>query len=97
MFWVYHDKLFAVAEDKNHPPFNKENLKTFAAELGLDPQSFNECLDADKYSPAVEVDTQAAQFLGFQGTPAFLINGRPVMGAQPFEVFQQYIEEELSK
>jgi protein-disulfide isomerase len=29
------------------------------------------------------------------GTPAFLINGRPLVGAQPFAAFEQVIEAEL--
>jgi len=33
-----------------------------------------------------------AQQLGVQSTPTFIINGRPVVGAQPFENFQQVIE-----
>jgi protein-disulfide isomerase len=37
-----------------------------------------------------------AQQLGVQSTPTFVINGRPVVGAQPFESFQQVIESILS-
>jgi protein-disulfide isomerase len=39
-------------------------------------------------------DGQAA---GVTGTPAFFINGRLVVGAQPYSVFKNIIEEELSK
>ena len=35
--------------------------------------------------------------LGLRGTPAFFINGRPLIGAQPFEVFRLVIEEELKE
>jgi len=35
------------------------------------------------------------QSLGVRGTPAFLLNGQPLVGAQPFEVFQQIIEAEV--
>ena len=38
-----------------------------------------------------------AQDAGIQGTPTFLINGRIIVGAQPLEVFEQMIEEELAK
>jgi protein-disulfide isomerase len=31
------------------------------------------------------------------GTPAFLVNGQPLVGAQPFEVFEQVIEAELGR
>jgi protein-disulfide isomerase len=34
--------------------------------------------------------------LGIDGTPAFFINGRMLVGAQPAENFNQMIDEELS-
>jgi len=94
-FWDYHDLLYARQAGENRGAFNKDNLKQFAAELGLDTRAFNTCLDSGKYAELVGNETAAAQSLGVTGTPAFLINGRPVVGAQPFEVFQQAIEAEL--
>jgi protein-disulfide isomerase len=35
--------------------------------------------------------------LGVQSTPTVYVNGRPVVGAQPFEFFQMVIDEELAK
>jgi len=35
--------------------------------------------------------------VGVRGTPAFFINGRMISGAQPFEKFQEIIEEELAR
>lgn len=91
-FWVYHDRLFEEASGKNQGRFNKENLKKFAADLGLEVESFNACLDTGKHEQAVKLQSAAASSLGLRTTPSFLINGRPVFGAQPFETFQQYIE-----
>jgi len=36
-----------------------------------------------------------AQKIGVQSTPTFVINGKPVIGAQSFEIFQQVIETAL--
>lgn len=91
-FWAYHDKLYESQAGENQGAFNKDNLKRFAEEIGLDTQTFNECLDSGKYTSLIQEDTQAAQSLGVQSTPTFLVNGQPVVGAQPFEVFQQAIE-----
>jgi len=96
-FWEYHDKLFDSQSGENRGAFNKDNLKRFAIELGLDTQTFDECLDSGKYTSIVENETQAAQTLGVRSTPTFLINGKPVIGAQAFEVFKQTIEAELTK
>ncbi len=91
-FWAYHDKLYDSQSGENQGAFSKDNLKRFAEEIGLNTQVFNECLDSGKYTSLIQEDTQASQSLGVQSTPTFLVNGQPVIGAQPFEVFQQAIE-----
>lgn len=91
-FWVYHDKLYESQAGENQGAFNKDNLKRFAEEIGLDTQAFNECLDSGKYTSLIQEDTQAASSLGVQSTPTFLVNGQPLIGAQSFEVFQKAIE-----
>jgi protein-disulfide isomerase len=94
-FWDYHDLLFSRQAGENRGAFNQDNLKQFAADLGLNTQAFNACLDSGKYASLVRSETLGAQSIGVTGTPAFMINGRPLVGAQPFEVFQQVIEAEL--
>ncbi len=91
-FWEYHDKLYANQSGENQGAFNKDNLKKFAEELGLDTQTFNECLDSGKYTSLIQNDTSMSSALGVQSTPTFLINGQAVVGAQPFEVFKQTID-----
>lgn len=91
-YWEYHDILYESQSGENQGAFSKDNLKKFADELGLDTQTFNECLDSGKYTSLIQQDTRTAQSLGVQSTPTFLVNGRPVIGAQPFETFQQAIE-----
>jgi len=95
-FWEYHDLLFDSQSGENRGAFNTENLKAFAEQLNLDTGQFNECLDSGKYTTLVQNETTAARQLGVQSTPAFVINGQAVIGAQPFEVFQQVIEQELA-
>jgi predicted DsbA family dithiol-disulfide isomerase len=75
---------------------NKENLKQLAADIGLDTQLFNECVDTDIHTITVQNENQFARALGVSSTPSFVVNGQPVIGAQPFEVFQQIIEAGLS-
>lgn len=95
-FWTYHDLLYDRQAGENGGAFNKDNLKQFAVDLGLDTGAFNTCLDSGKYSALVSTETATVQSLGVRGTPAFLVNGRPLVGAQPFEAFQQIIEAELA-
>jgi protein-disulfide isomerase len=91
-FWEYHDKLYASQSGENQGAFNKDNLKKFAEELGLDTKSFNECLDSGKYTSLIQEDTSTSSALGVQSTPTFLVNGQAIVGAQPFEAFQQIID-----
>jgi protein-disulfide isomerase len=96
-FWEYHDNLYANQNGENRGAFNDGNLKRFASDLGLDTAQFNQCLDSGKYADIVQQEIQMAQQIGVSSTPTFVINGRPVLGAQPFEVFQQYIQTALSE
>jgi protein-disulfide isomerase len=92
-FWEYHDKLFASQNGENQGAFNKDKLKQFAADLELNATQFNECLDSGKYASQVQQDTATAQSIGVQSTPTFLVNGLPVVGAQPYSVFEQVIND----
>jgi protein-disulfide isomerase len=61
----------------------------YAIELGLDSAEFTQCLESNKHQAAVDADLQQGVELGVTGTPAFFMNGYPLSGAQPFDVFQQ--------
>ena len=62
-----------------------DSLKGYAAELGLDTATFNDCLDTGKQAAEVEKDSQDGQSYGVGGTPNFFVNGQVVPGALPFE------------
>jgi protein-disulfide isomerase len=90
-FWEYHKKLF-----DNQSALAKDNLKTYAKEVGLDQAKFDKCLDSSEFKTKVDQDVEAASKVGVTGTPAFFINGRLLSGAQPFEKFKEVIDEELA-
>jgi protein-disulfide isomerase len=96
-FWEYHDYLFDNHGGENRGAFSKDNLKRFADELGLDTEAFNKCLDSGRNNQVVQSETASGREIGIQSTPTFLVNGQPVVGAQPFEVFEQMIEKELNQ
>ena len=96
-FWEYHDFLYENQNGENRGAFSKDNLKQFAEQLGLDTDQFNQCLDTGKYTEVVEQENEVARQLGVQSTPTFVVNGTPVIGAQPFENFQQVIETFLNE
>jgi protein-disulfide isomerase len=91
-FWEYHDVLYA-----NAPKASTADLKTYAEQLGLTVESFEDCFSKGKYKAAVQKDYAEAANLGLTGTPAFFINGRELSGAQPIEAFAAIIDDELAR
>ena len=91
-FWAMHDLMFA-----NQAKLDVPGLKQHAATLGLDAAAFEKCLDSGKYTAEVTKDQADGEKAGVQSTPAFFVNGRPVVGAQPYEAFTDIINEELSR
>jgi protein-disulfide isomerase len=91
-FWEMHDILFA-----NQQALDVTNLKKHAATIGLDAAAFEKCLDSGKYTSDWQKDAADAAAAGVQSTPAFFINGRSVIGAQPYEAFADIIVEELGR
>jgi protein-disulfide isomerase len=91
-FWEYHDQLF---KNQGGLAFTETKLKQYARDVGLNVGVFGTCLETGKYREKVERETQAAANLGGRGTPLFIVNQRPLVGAQPYVVFQKMIDEEL--
>jgi len=91
-FWELHDKMFG-----NQSALQPEALKRYAAEAGVDAAKFNQCLDTSKYESRVQDAIRAGGRLGIQSTPTVYVNGRMINGAQPIEVFQAVIDEELAR
>ena len=89
-FWPYHDRLFA-----EQPAFERDELIAYAVDVGLDRAAFVRCLDERRFAAAVEADISQARALGINGTPTFLVNGRPLVGAHPIETFRSVIDDAL--
>ena len=93
-FWQYTDLLFERGADKN-------NLISYAEELGLDTNAFESCLNSGKYTRHVNEDTAGGSAAGISGTPGNIIynlqtkEARLLSGAQPFENFKTVIDEML--
>jgi protein-disulfide isomerase len=91
-YWDMHDRLFANQQGLAVPA-----LKQTAAGLGLDSVKFDQCLDSGKHAASIAADMKQGESLGVQSTPTVYVNGRPVIGAQPYEFFQSVIDEELAR
>lgn len=90
-FWDFHDLLF-----ENQGSFNQEMFVQFGEALKLDIEQFTACQNDPATRDEIGGDFAVGQRLSVGGTPTFFINGRRVVGAQPYEVFQGVIDEELA-
>jgi protein-disulfide isomerase len=90
-FWQMHDLLF-----ENQQALTRPDLERYAQQLGLNMERFRAALDNHTHQARIQQDMQAAASIGARGTPAHFINGRQVMGAQPFEAFDTIIREEIA-
>ena len=91
-FWAMHDALFSH-QDK----LEDADLKQRAADLGLDAALFGACLDSGRHTAEVKKDQSEGERYGVASTPAFFVNGRLIVGAQPYETFARVVEEELAR
>ncbi|MEV4684019.1 DsbA family protein [Streptomyces kurssanovii] len=90
-FWEFH--AAAYAEGAKEKGFGKDRLDALAREAGVaDLGRFTQDVDSDAARQAVKKDQEEAYGLGATSTPSFLINGRPVAGAQPMATFTEAIE-----
>jgi protein-disulfide isomerase len=95
-FWKLYDYFF-----KNQQQLNPQNVKEKATEelkgTKVKMDKWNDCYDNKKTLEAVKADMAEGQSVGVTGTPAFLINGRKISGAQPFQNFKAVIDDELAR
>jgi protein-disulfide isomerase len=90
-YWEFGDLLFTHQDSLNTQTYEK-----LAQDLKLNVPSFSQCITENRYKSEVDADYSFASELGVRSTPTFFINGLAVVGAQPFEVFQQIIDMELA-
>ena len=90
-FWEFSQKLYS-----DEYGFGEDAYVKYAQDLELDIPEFEECIEEGRYSDDVQADYEFASSLGVRSTPTFFLNGIAVVGAQPFEVFQDIIEKELA-
>lgn len=98
-FWEFHDKIFEEQDKKGEGTiqFTLQDIKKWASEIGVDSNRFNNCLDSEKYKIEVEKDYADGSSYGVSGTPTTFVNGKSIIGAQPYSVLKSEIENALKK
>ncbi|KOV72165.1 sodium:proton antiporter [Streptomyces sp. AS58] len=79
-FWDMHDVLIS-----HQGALRFDDLRGYAADLGLDPERFERDLRARAGAVRVAEDAESADLSGVVGTPTFFVNGRRHHGAYDVE------------
>jgi protein-disulfide isomerase len=95
-FWAMHDRLYARQAEWSGRRNAGDILREYAGELGLGKATFGECLDSEATRAQIEADISEGIARGVRGTPTFFVNGRPLVGAQPYPVIAQAIDAALA-
>jgi protein-disulfide isomerase len=98
-FWKYTDAIFERTTS-NGTGIALDSLGPLAAEIGIDQQQFQSCLDSGKYEKQVKDSITEGTTAGVQGTPSTFIldskgNSELVVGAQPIASFKTIIDKDL--
>ncbi len=97
-FWEFQAAVFAAAPPSGHPDITSDKILEFARTAGVaDLAAFEAGLADDSLRAAVAADSAEAHQLGISGTPFFVIGGQALSGAQPTEVFESVIAQELAR
>ncbi len=90
-FWPLVESIF-----NDQANIQVADLKSKAKALGLNSGTFNSCLDSGEKKAEVDKDQADGTTAGVNGTPTFYINGKVLVGAQPFSAFKAIIDLELA-
>lgn len=95
-FLAYHDALYPDGEIRPKSELTEESLTEIAVGLGLDAEQFTADMNSSETAEQVAANQQLGLDLGAYSTPAFLLGGQPIVGAQPTQVFQDAFEAALA-
>jgi len=89
-FWKMYELLFA-----NQRSLKRADLLGYGGQIGLDIAKLERALDTGAHQKRIDADKKIAKTAGIRGTPAFVINGYFLSGAQPYSKFKKLVERAL--
>jgi protein-disulfide isomerase len=95
-FWQMKDALMT-----NSASLTPDLITSLARDNGVDMTKFQSCMDSGKYQDVIKNELAAANAIGINGTPSFVIgkvtgdtlDGLLIVGAQPFGEFDRVFKE----
>lgn len=94
MFYKYIDKVYEVTPGSNG--LDLAQLPAIAGQLGINVDTFNQCLSSGKYTKRIQDSYSEAIKLGAQGTPYILLmvgdEAVTLNGSQPYDSMRAAID-----
>ncbi|MCA9646160.1 MAG: thioredoxin domain-containing protein, partial [Myxococcales bacterium] len=87
-FWHFIDAVF----DAQATGIGRDVLEQLAAREGVNMQQFTDALDQHTHLTSIRAEKAAADQLGINGTPGFVVGGYFISGAQPYSKFKRAIK-----
>ncbi len=77
-FWAMHDLLYARQLEWSDDQDIAKRLKSYAAELGLDQQAFNQAFDSSETASFLTSAVSDGNKQGISATPTYMVDGKVV-------------------
>lgn len=96
-YWDYHNALFEGGDHRPKSQLDDDSLVGLGEDLGLDPMQFKQDMNSTEAHEQFETVASEGQSIGVSSTPAFVIGGKPLLGAQPTQQFTDAVDEALAR
>jgi protein-disulfide isomerase len=95
LFDAMRDRLFQEQPKWRGLDDPEPALLGYAAEVGADVAEIGECIADGRVEPRIDQARRFSLLSGVRGTPTFLIDGFPLMGALPIEFLRDILQRRL--
>ncbi len=92
-FFEFSDALFNI--EPVEQALLRDSFIQVGQEIGLDGNSFEQCLVDGRYNNTISTNQQAASQAGVNSTPTFFVNDQIIRGNVPLEEFENRINQQL--
>lgn len=92
-----HDALFKAYFVEGRNIGDADELVAIAESVGLPADEARRVLTERTFRAAIDADWEKSRAYGITGVPTFVAGGYGVVGAQPYEVLERFIEKVSAK
>ncbi|MGZ3690008.1 MAG: DsbA family protein [Pseudobdellovibrio sp.] len=86
------EKFYNLVFNEQNQMQSEDYLKKAVKQIGLDPQKVSSKIKSGEIEKNIAADIQEFEKFGFTGTPAIVVNGVALNGAQPVDEIEKVIK-----